>query len=72
MKNEHEVVVRKEWVEVALEIVRFFLHHSTIEFDGKAQKAKVRYQGPKGWNVSVDTSFSPEFQICNKEETDLP
>ena len=68
MEKKHEVVVRKEWVEVALGIVRFFLNHSTIEFDGKTQKAKVRYHGPNGWNVSVDTSYDSKLQICNKED----
>lgn len=61
--NRNAVVVRREWVEVALDIIRFFFQHSTVEFDGMSQKAKVKYHGPNGWNLSVDTSFDPSIQL---------
>lgn len=61
MDNNHKnaVIVRREWVEMALDIIRFFFQHSTVEFDGMSRKAKVQYHGPNGWHVSVDTSFDP-------------
>ena len=61
--NRNAVVVRREWVEVALDIIRFFFQHSTVEFDGMNRKAKVKYHGPNGWNLSVDTSFDPSLQL---------
>ncbi len=46
-----------------------FFHHSTFEYDGIHRKARVKYHGPNGWNVSVDTSFSLNNQI--DEQTDV-
>lgn len=57
--DRNAVVVKREWVEAALDIIRFFFLHSTVEFDGMSRKAKVKYHGPNGWNLSVDTSFDP-------------
>ena len=59
MDNRNSVVVRHEWVEIALNIIRFFFQHSTVEFDGKTRKVRVKYYGPNGWNLSVDTSCDP-------------
>lgn len=59
----YAVVVRHEWVEVALDIIRFFFQHSTVEFDGMSRKAKIKYHGPNGWNLSVNTSFDPGSQF---------
>ena len=66
--NRNAVVVRREWVEVALDIIRFFFQHSTVEFDGMSRKAKVKYHGPNGWNVSVNTSFDPGIQFGEEKE----
>ena len=68
MDNRNAVVIRREWMEVALDIIRFFLQHSTVEFDGKARKAKVKYHGPNGWNLSVDTSFDSCVQLGDVTE----
>ena len=55
--NTTTITVKREWVEVTINIIRFFLQHSTIEYDGMSQKAKVRYLGPSGWSIAVDASF---------------
>ena len=34
MDNNKAVAVKREWVEVALNIIRFFFQHSTFEYDG--------------------------------------
>ncbi len=65
MNNKNAVVVRSEWVEVALDIIRFFFQHSTVEFDGMSRKAKIKYHGPNGWNLSIDTSFDQVSQLGN-------
>ena len=63
MDNKNSVVVRREWVQVALDIIRFFFQHSTIEIDGTSRKARVNYHGPNGWNVSIDSSLTPGLQL---------
>ena len=68
MDNKNAVVVKREWVEVALDIIRFFFQHSTVEFDGISRKAKIKYHGPNGWNLSVDTSFDPSSQLRDGSE----
>ena len=61
-------VVSREWMEIVLDIIRFFFQHSIVEFDGMSRKVKVRYHGPKGWNISVDTSFDPNIQLGEGSE----
>ena len=68
MNNKNAVVVRSEWVEVALDIIRFFFQHSTVEFDGMSRKAKIKYHEPNGWNLSVNTSFDPVSQLGDGSE----
>ena len=68
MDNNKAVAVKREWVEVALNIIRFFFQHSTFEYDGMNRKARVKYHGPNGWNVSVDTSFNLEERIDGQAE----
>lgn len=68
MDNKNAVVVRREWLEVALDIIRFFFQYSMVEFDGLTRKAKVKYHGPNGWNLSVDTSFDPGVQLGDETE----
>ena len=63
MDKNKTVVVKREWIEVAFDIFRFFLQHSTVEYDGMNKKARVKYNGPNGWNVCFDASFSPEIQM---------
>ncbi len=60
--NENTVVVRHEWMDTVLDIIHFFLRHSSIEYDGAKQTARVKYNGPNGWKVSLDTSFDPGFE----------
>ena len=48
MDNNKAVAVKREWVEVALNIIRFFFQHSTFEYDGMNRKARVKYHGPNG------------------------
>ena len=68
MENKRSVVVRHEWVEVALDIIRFFFQHSTVEVDGMSRKVRVKYHGPKGWKLSFDTSFEPGAQLGDGSE----
>ncbi len=68
MDNRNAVVVKHEWVEVALDIIRFFFQHSTVEFDGITRKAKINYHGPNGWNISLNTSFDPSNQLDDGTE----
>ena len=68
MDNNKAVAVKREWVEVALNIIRFSFQHSTFEYDGMNRKARVKYHGPNGWNVSVDTSFNLEERIDGQAE----
>lgn len=46
--NENTVVVRHEWMDTVLDIIHFFLRHSSIEYDGAKQTARVKYTGPNG------------------------
>ena len=59
-KNKREVIT--------MNIIRFFFQHSTFEYDGMNRKARVKYHGPNGWNVSVDTSFNLEERIDGQAE----
>lgn len=71
MDNRNAVYVRQEWIEVALDIIRFFFQHSTVEFDGMNRKVKVKYHGPNGWKLSVDTSYDQSVLIdAGKEVLD--
>lgn len=60
--NENTVVVRREWLNIVLDIIHFFLRHSSVEYDGVRRTVKVKYNGPSGWAVSLDTSFTPAFE----------
>lgn len=68
MDNSKAVVIKNEWIEGAMSIIRFFFQHSTIELDGEGRKAKVHYHGPSGWKVSIDTSFDPNIQLNEQME----
>ena len=68
MDNKNAVVVRRDWVEVALNIIRFFFQHSMVEIDGINRKAKIKYHGPNGWTLSLDTSFDPGSQFGDGSE----
>ena len=62
MNENTTVVVRHEWLNAVLDIIHFFLQHSNIEYDGARRIAKVKYNGPNGWKVSLDTSFDSGFE----------
>ncbi len=68
--NENTVVVRREWLNTVLDIIHFFLQHSSIEYDGARRTAKVKYNGPSGWKVSLDTSFAPAFEEAEIREVE--
>ncbi|NCD04142.1 MAG: hypothetical protein EOM00_14350 [Clostridia bacterium] len=59
MNTQQSVPIRKEWALSLLDILRFFLQHSVIEYDGTNRMAKVNYNGPSGWKFSLNTSFQP-------------
>ena len=61
--NNNAVAVKREWVTVVLDVIRFFFQHSTFEYDGMNRRARVKYHGPNGWNISVGTSFDPDARI---------
>ena len=63
MNGNNEAVVRREWMNAVVDIIRFFFQHSTVEFDGPERKARVRYFGPKGWNVSVETTLDRNARL---------
>lgn len=66
--NENAIVVRCEWLNTVLDIIHFFLQHSTIEYDGKKHTAKVKYHGPSGWKVSLDTTFGATIENTEFQE----
>lgn len=43
--NENTVVVRHEWMDTVLDIIHFFLRHSSIEYDGAKQTARLSTMG---------------------------
>ena len=51
-------VINKDFCSIIMETLRFFLKHSTIEYDGTKKVARINYSGPKGWNLSFESSFS--------------
>ena len=59
MNTQQPVLIKKEWALSLLDILRFFLQHSVIEYDGNSRMAKVNYNGPSGWKFSLNTSFQP-------------
>lgn len=70
MKANNNVTTKKEWSLVILDIFRFFLQHTNIEFDGYSKTVKVKYDGPNGWKFSIDTAYQPviDVQSCIEEE----
>ena len=66
--NENTVVVKHEWLDTVLDIIQFFLRHSSIEYDGEKRTAKVQYNGPNGWKVSLNTSFAPAIEDAEMME----
>ena len=68
MNSKKTVVIRREWAELAIDIIRFFIQHSTIEFDGANRKALVKYRGPQGWSVSISTSYASESHTVGRTE----
>lgn len=68
--NENTLVVRHEWLNTLLDIIHFFLRHSRIEYDGARRMAKVTYNGPNGWKVSLATSFAPDVEVPEYEEVE--
>lgn len=70
MNGNTTVVVRHEWLNMVIDIVRFFLCHSSIEYDGANRAAKVKYNGPSGWKFSLDASFDPSFMESAYQEVE--
>lgn len=66
--DNNTVAVKREWITVVLDVIRFFFQHSTFEYDGMNRKARVKYHEPNGWNVSVGTSFDPDVRIDEQRE----
>lgn len=62
MNTQHPVPIKKEWALSLLDILRFFLQHSVIEYDGTSRVVKVKYNGPSGWKFSLDKSFQPTIE----------
>lgn len=69
MKNKSWTTLPKEVGEFLTEICSFFLSHSVIELDGEMRSAKITYNGPSGWKISVQTSQElPAVEAENVEE----
>ncbi|SFO17406.1 hypothetical protein SAMN05216351_10435 [Pseudobutyrivibrio sp. JW11] len=52
--KQNSVVVKREWTDIVIEVVRFFIQHSTIEISGEERKVSVKYNGPNGYKLSLD------------------
>ena len=45
-------MIQTEWIDAILDVIRFVLHHTTLEYDGAAHMTHVHYRGPRGWVIS--------------------
>ena len=64
MENRSNAVkVKREWADYVLQVVRFFVQHSTIEVDGMERKISVKYHGSNGYVLSFDTRPERQFDI---------
>lgn len=59
--EKNSVVVRRERANIILDMVRFLLQYSCIEYDGPKHTVRVKYSGPNGWNVMLNMSFDTGF-----------
>lgn len=55
------VAVRRERASIIVDIIRLLLQHSCVEYDGPKHTVRVKYSGPNGWNVMLNTSFDTAF-----------
>ena len=52
MKSTNTTTIRTEWIDSILDVTRFILHHTSLEYDGINHVTYVHYRGPKGWSIS--------------------
>ena len=55
------VAVRRERASIIVDIIRLLLQHSCVEYGGPKHTVRVKYSGPNGWNVMLNTSFDTAF-----------
>ncbi|MGN1343666.1 MAG: hypothetical protein ACI4U3_03750 [Traorella sp.] len=73
MKSGKISTVNKETSSILINIFKFFMEHTNIEFDGEKKIAKVKYSGPNGWKFSFQSSFEKPLEIIetnSKEDHD--
>lgn len=59
--EKNSVAVRREQGSIIVDVIRFLLQHSCIEYDGPKHTVRLKYSGPNGWNVMLNTSFDTAF-----------
>lgn len=68
MKNREISTINKETSSILINIFKFFMEHTNIEFDGKNKIAKVKYSGPNGWKFSFQSSYDKPIDIIVGED----
>ena len=67
MKNKEIVVVNKDTKNTIVNIFKFFMEHINIELDGETKVARIKYSGPNGWKVSLQSSYEKRIDVVETE-----
>ncbi len=57
MKEDKKAININEVGTAIINILEFFILHSTILIDGDSKTANVTYNGPNGWKISINSTF---------------
>lgn len=67
-ENQSTIEVKKEWIDVVIDAIRFFAQHSSIVINGEEKKVSIKYKGPSGYKMSFDAIVTDRQNVIECED----